>query len=172
MDISAIAPGVNIAKNEGFKTVITISGVGYETNQNAIATPSVSYHLDGIFVASPYSLQTDFMDLERIEVLRGPQGTLFGQNSTGGAINVNYGCSINRFCVWVQKQILLLEIMDFRKFRASFNLPLGEEVGASSIDVDKQKRWIYGKFILGQDLDDANSLSMRVRLKYEPSDTF
>ena len=59
-----------------------------ETNQNAIATPSVSYHLDGIYVASPYSLQTDFLDLERIEVLRGPQGTLFGQNSTGGAINV------------------------------------------------------------------------------------
>ena len=80
VDISAIAPGVNIAKNEGFKTVITIRGVGYETNQNAIATPSVSYHLDGIYVASPYSLQTDFMDLERIEVLRGPQGTLFGQN--------------------------------------------------------------------------------------------
>ena len=43
VDISAIAPGVNIAKNEGFKTVITIRGVGYETNQNAIATPSVSY---------------------------------------------------------------------------------------------------------------------------------
>jgi iron complex outermembrane receptor protein len=88
VDISAIAPGVNVAKNEGFKTVITIRGVGYETNQNAIATPSVSYHLDGIYIASPYSLQTEFMDLERIEVLRGPQGTLFGQNSTGGAINV------------------------------------------------------------------------------------
>ena len=62
VDISAIAPGVNVAKNEGFKTVITIRGVGYETNQNAIATPSVSYHLDGIYVASPYSLQTDFLD--------------------------------------------------------------------------------------------------------------
>ena len=88
VDISAIAPGVNVAKNEGFKTVITIRGVGYETNQNAIATPSVSYHLDGIYVASPYALQTDFLDLERIEVLRGPLGTLFGQNSTGGAMNV------------------------------------------------------------------------------------
>ena len=44
--------------------------------------------MDGIFIASPFSLQTDFLDVERIEVLRGPQGTLFGQNSTGGAINV------------------------------------------------------------------------------------
>ena len=53
VDISAIAPGVNVAKNEGFKTVITIRGVGYETNQNAIATPSVSYHLDGIYIVLP-----------------------------------------------------------------------------------------------------------------------
>ena len=88
VDISAIAPGVNVAKNEGFKTVITIRGVGYETNQNAIATPSVSYHLDGIYVASPYSLQTDFLDLERVEVLRGPQGTLFGRNTVAGVINL------------------------------------------------------------------------------------
>ena len=55
VDLSAIAPGVNIAKNEGFKTVITIRGVGNEANQNAIANPSVSYHLDGIYVASPFA---------------------------------------------------------------------------------------------------------------------
>ena len=68
--------------------MISIRGVGNETNQNAIAAPSVAYHMDGIFIASPFALQSDFLDVERIEVLRGPQGTLFGQNSTGGAINV------------------------------------------------------------------------------------
>jgi iron complex outermembrane receptor protein len=88
VDLTALVPGVTVAKNEGYKTVISIRGVGNETNQNAIAAPSVAFHMDGIFVASPFSLQTDFVDVERIEVLRGPQGTLFGQNSTGGAINV------------------------------------------------------------------------------------
>ena len=88
VDLSAIVPGVTVAKNEGYKTIISIRGVGNETNQNAIAAPSVAYHIDGIFIASPFSLQTDFIGVERIEVLRGPQGTLFGQNSTGGAINV------------------------------------------------------------------------------------
>jgi iron complex outermembrane receptor protein len=88
VDLSAIAPGITVAKNEGFKTIVSIRGVGNEANQNATANPSVSYHMDGIYIASPYALQTDFIDVERIEILRGPQGTLFGQNSTGGAINV------------------------------------------------------------------------------------
>ena len=88
VDLSAIVPGVTVSKNEGYKTVISIRGVGNETNQNAIAAPSVAFHMDGIFIASPFSLQTDFIDVDRIEVLRGPQGTLFGQNSTGGVINV------------------------------------------------------------------------------------
>ena len=88
VDLSALAPGLTVSKNEGFKTVVSIRGVGNETNQNAVAAPSVAYHMDGIFIASPFSLQTDFIDVERIEVLRGPQGTLFGQHSTGGAINV------------------------------------------------------------------------------------
>ena len=61
-------PGVTVAKNEGYKTIISIRGVGNETNQNAIAAPSVAYHMDGIFIASPFSLQTDFIDVQRIEV--------------------------------------------------------------------------------------------------------
>ena len=86
VDLSAIVPGVTVAKNEGYKTIISIRGIGNETNQNAIAAPSVAYHLDGVFIASPFSLLTDFVSIDRIEVIRGPQGTLFGQNSTAGAI--------------------------------------------------------------------------------------
>ena len=56
VDLTAIVPGVTVAKNEGYKTVISIRGVGNETNQNAIAAPSVAYHLDGIFIASPFSI--------------------------------------------------------------------------------------------------------------------
>ena len=74
VDLSAIVPGVTVAKNEGYKTIISIRGVGNETNQNAIAAPSVAFHMDGVFIASPFALGTDFLDVERIEVLRGPQG--------------------------------------------------------------------------------------------------
>ena len=170
VDLSAIAPGVNIAKNEGFKTVITIRGVGYETNQNAIATPSVSYHLDGIYVASPYSLQTDFLDLERIEVLRGPQGTLFGQNSTGGAINVitrapttdeTYGSAD-----------LTMGNYGLLKTRAVINKPLSESLAMRASFISNSRDGFTENLTNGQDLDDADSVSARVRLSYEPSDIF
>ena len=78
VDLSAIVPGVTVAKNEGYKTIISIRGVGNETNQNAIAAPSVAFHMDGVFIASPFAISTDFLDVERLEVIRGPQGTLFG----------------------------------------------------------------------------------------------
>ena len=170
VDLSAIAPGVNIAKNEGFKTVITIRGVGNEANQNAIANPSVSYHLDGIYVASPFALQTDFLDLERIEVLRGPQGTLFGQNSTGGAINVittapsmdgSFG-----------KADLTLGDYGLVKARAAYNLPLSDTLAMRASVISNKRDGFTDNLTLDQDLDDANSLSARVRVLYEPSDNF
>ena len=78
VDLTAVVPGVTVAKNEGYKTVISIRGVGNETNQNAIAAPSVAYHMDGIFIASPFALLTDFVDVERVEVARGTTRSLFG----------------------------------------------------------------------------------------------
>ena len=170
VDLSAIAPGVNIAKNEGFKTVITIRGVGNEANQNAIANPSVSYHLDGIYVASPFALQTDFLDLERIEVLRGPQGTLFGQNSTGGAINViTTAPSIDSS---FGKADLTLGDYGLVKARAVYNLPLSDTLAMRASVISNKRDGFTDNLTLGQDLDDANSMSARVRVLYEPSDDF
>jgi iron complex outermembrane receptor protein len=170
VDLSAIAPGVNVAKNEGFKTVITIRGIGNEANQNAIANPSVSYHLDGVYIASPFSLQTDFMDLERVEVLRGPQGTLFGQNSTGGAINVitqapSLDDSFGKFDV-------TLGNYDLRKFRTSYNQVLSDTTAIRGSIISNKRDGFTENLTLGQDLDDANSLSGRLRLLYQPSDDF
>ena len=170
VDISAIAPGVNVAKNEGFKTVITIRGVGYETNQNAIATPSVSYHLDGIYVASPYSLQTDFLDLERVEVLRGPQGTLFGQNSTGGAINVITAAPSAEEAFGSAD--LTLGDHGLTKFRAFINRPLNDNLAMRASFISNKRDGFTDNLSNGQDLDDADSISARVRFKYEPSDDF
>jgi iron complex outermembrane receptor protein len=87
-DLNGFVPGLTLAPNEGENRVASIRGIGNEANQNGSAQPAVAYHVDGVYVASPYALSGDFLDVDRIDVLRGPQGTVFGQNSTGGTINV------------------------------------------------------------------------------------
>ena len=167
--LSAIAPGVTVAKNEGYKTIISIRGVGDETNQNAIAAPSVALHMDGIFIASKFSLRTDFIDLERIEVLRGPQGTLFGQNSTGGTINVI--SQKPSFDKTKGKTDLALGNYGLTKFRGAVNIPLSDKV-ATRMSVVSTDRDGFSKNILNnQDLDDANHTSLRSDWFFDISDT-
>jgi iron complex outermembrane receptor protein len=164
VDLSAIAPGVTVAKNEGYKTIISIRGIGNETNQNAIAAPSVAYHLDGVYVASPFSLQTDFIDVDRIEVLRGPQGTLFGQNSTGGAINViSKAPSAEEFQM---SGDLTAGDYNLKKGRISLNIPITESF-ATRTSVSITDRDGFSKNLLnGQDLDDMSSISARTDWEY------
>ena len=157
--LSAIAPGVTVAKNEGYKTVISIRGVGDETNQNAIAAPSVALHMDGIFIASKFSLRTDFIDLERIEVLRGPQGTLFGQNSTGGTVNVV--SKLPSFDGFEGKADITLGNYNLSKVRGSFNTPLSENIATRNSFVITDRDGFTDNVINGQDLDDANHISFR-----------
>ena len=85
-DLGARLPGVHLdAAADGLK--ITIRGVS-----NADATekgdPSAAFMLDGVYIARPHSQNLDFLDVDRVEVLRGPQGTLYGRNTTAGVVNV------------------------------------------------------------------------------------
>ena len=159
VDLSAIVPGVTVAKNEGYKTVISIRGVGNETNQNAIAAPSVAFHMDGIFIASPFSLQTDFIDVDRIEVLRGPQGTLFGQNSTGGVINViSKKPSMEGY---FGKSDITFGNYGLTKFRSSNNFVLSDSAAARFSISSTERDGFSDNLITGQDLDDDSNLSLR-----------
>ena len=167
--LSAIAPGVTVAKNEGYKTIISIRGVGDETNQNAIAAPSVALHMDGIFIASKFSLRTDFIDLERIEVLRGPQGTLFGQNSTGGTINVI--SQKPSFDETKGKTDLALGNYGLIKFRGAVNVPLSDKVATRMSIVSTDRNGFSKNILNGQDLDDANHVSLRSDWFFDISDT-
>ena len=64
-----------------------IRGIGQE-DFIAAAEPGVGFYIDGVYIARTSGTLIDVLDLERVEVLRGPQGTLFGKNSIGGAINI------------------------------------------------------------------------------------
>ncbi len=84
--LSAVSPNVNFAITEG-KSIVTIRGISSrDTSENG--DPAVTVNTDGFYLNRPYSLNATMYDLDRVEVLRGPQGTLNGRNSVGGAINI------------------------------------------------------------------------------------
>jgi iron complex outermembrane receptor protein len=85
-DLVGLTPGLTVGQNSAWAQVY-IRGVG-TNNVFPGSDTSSTVHLDGVYLARPMMVFNDFVDAERIEVLRGPQGTLYGRNSAGGTINI------------------------------------------------------------------------------------
>ena len=88
-DISRITPNMDYAKsasNRGAAQVF-LRGIG-QVNWSPVQDPKVGVYLDGVYLGRPQGAVFDIMDLERVEVVRGPQGTLFGRNTTAGLVHV------------------------------------------------------------------------------------
>jgi iron complex outermembrane receptor protein len=85
-DIAAYAPGLNINSDSVGRAFVSIRGVG--TTLIDTVQPGVGIFIDGIYQPNTSYLNSPLVDVSRVEVLRGPQGTLFGNNTLGGAINV------------------------------------------------------------------------------------
>lgn len=86
--LQRLAPGLSISTvGSGFVSYTYIRGGG--TNQGDLGSdPSVAYFVDEIYLGGTAGLQTDLFDIDRVEVLKGPQGTLFGRNASSGAISI------------------------------------------------------------------------------------
>ncbi|GMG87963.1 TonB-dependent receptor [Biformimicrobium ophioploci] len=87
-DLNHVVPNLNImVDNESSAPIITLRGVR-STNTTEWGDPAVGVHYDGIYSPRPQGALALMFDIERVEVLRGPQGTLFGRNSTVGSMNI------------------------------------------------------------------------------------
>jgi iron complex outermembrane recepter protein len=88
-DLQQTVPGLIFSDSPTGVGLITIRGVGGDATRGSTPgrSPAVSINLDGVYLPSPSFMMQDFLDLDRVEVLRGPQGTLWGSNAIGGSIN-------------------------------------------------------------------------------------
>lgn len=163
-------PGLSIAKSSGYETVVTVRGVGSETPEAAYQTqPGVSLHVDGVYIANSISLDQSLFDLDHIEVLRGPQGTVSGMASTGGTINL------------VTKQPELGKMSGNADFsygnyklsqeRAAINVPLGDTV-AMRASVQKFDHDGFTNSTYGFGLDEAHDASGKLAFLWKPNQDF
>ncbi len=167
VDLNGLVPGLNTVKNEGTMLVLSMRGIGNEANQNVIAAPAVSYHIDGVYMASPQAMQAKLLDIERIEVIRGPQGTVFGQNSTGGAINiVTARPSFNK-----RTGSFSIELGNYESLRTQgvANVPLSSTAALRMSFATDYHEGFSRNVLLNQALDDDRNIAAHLRMYIEPS---
>src|SRR5437868_5312491 len=85
-DISMVSPGIRSGEQNGVNRLF-IRGIGLSSFASG-ADPSSAFYVDGVYVGRPTEQMSSMYDIDRVEVVRGPQGTLYGRNATGGAVNV------------------------------------------------------------------------------------
>jgi iron complex outermembrane receptor protein len=145
-----------------------IRGVGQLDNSIAL-DPGVGVYVDDIYIARLQASSVDLLDLERLEVLRGPQGTLFGRNTIGGAISL-----VTKNPDFDDTSLRVRGIVGARNrydLSAAINVPLAENAGVrASLFTRNQDGW--GRNVYTGDLFGTQSeIGGRVKLLVEPTDT-
>lgn len=151
-------------------TRVTLRGIGAQ-NVTLNGEAGVAFHQDGIYYARPQGANASFFDIERVEVLRGPQGTLYGRNATGGTVNIiSKRPKMNEFG---GEATLSYGNYDAFVGGLALNVPVLTDVMAVRASVFRDRHDGYTRNVADNDLpnlDDADDLSMRLQLLVEPSD--
>jgi len=165
--LEMVTPGLSMASDGGLSKV-TIRGVGATRLQGPGSDPSAAIYIDGVYQSRFTSAAFDLMDVERVEILRGPQGTLYGRNANAGAIKYISKGPGGEIGANVEIKI---GNYDLFSVKGHVNIPLIEDRLLLRVTGVKTTRDGYTKDILnGYESDYDDLLASGFTLKYMPSD--
>ena len=165
-------PSLQSTKESGFENIITIRGIGSETPENDLVTvPGVSLFEDGVYLVNTISLSQSLFDVQRVEVLRGPQGALYGQSSIGGAINiVTQQPQLGAFSSAVD---VSAGTYDLVRARGWVNVPIGDTLALRvSAQHFQHEGFTTDLAIPGYREDDADNTALKAALLWKPTEHF
>lgn len=138
-DLGAIVPNATFRKSQGIYGAgvsVTLRGIG-QTDTQFSGEPAVSYYIDDVYYPFLFGSNFDLLDLDHVEVLRGPQGTLFGRNAISGAVNlVSKKPSFDGISAYVDFTVGAYHRLEAR---AGLNLPLADNMAVSASMVSKKR---------------------------------
>ncbi len=161
-DLTYLTPGLQVGSLVGSSAMLYMRGVG-NFGGTSLQDPTVTFNFDGVYIARQTATGGMFYDLERVEVLKGPQGTLYGRNATGGAVNI----VPRRPALGELGGELSAEYGESNTLRAdgAFNVPLGER---AAIRVAGQR--VRHDPFMKDGTDDQNDWAGRLSFRYDISD--
>ena len=170
--VGDLAPNVDFSISNGLggatsEATVYIRGIG-QIDTALFADPGVGIYVDGVYLARSAGSVLDLLDLERVEILRGPQGTLFGKNTTGGAISLLTRKPGPDRQVDLEATIGELDRLDGR---LNANLPLSDEAFFSFSAATTNRDGYAESLATGEELADDDRDSLRAALRWLASDS-
>lgn len=166
--VKEFVPSVQLYSSNPRNTGLNIRGLGSPFGlTNDGLDPGVGFYVDGVYYARPAATTMDFIDIERIEVLRGPQGTLFGKNTTSGAFNITtkkpsfkpgatFETSFGNY--------------GYIQAKASVTGPLNRRIAGRLSFSGTQRNGVIENIRTLKDINDINNLGLRGQLLFNVSD--
>lgn len=166
--LKELVPTVQLYSSNPRNTTLNVRGLGSTFGlTNDGIDPGVGFYVDGVYYARPAATTLDFIDIEQVEVLRGPQGTLFGKNTTAGAFNIStrapsfkpggaFEVSYGNY--------------GFIQAKASITGPLGKKLAGRISFSGTQRDGLLYNVRTEKPVNDLNNLGVRGQLLFTPSD--
>jgi outer membrane receptor protein involved in Fe transport len=167
-DLQLTLPNVTFTKGNFTGSSFTIRGIG-DLCVGVSCDSATAIHLDGTPLLATRLFETEFFDMERIEVLRGPQGTLFGRNATSGVVNlVPNRPNLNGFSAAADVEYGNYESV---KVKGMVNVALADTIGFRLSGFYLNRDGYTTNLFDGSDLDGRDMYAVRGSLRFQPTDT-